>query len=61
LPASDGVLIRQWARLGPGPSGLTFAITARPEMESRIIAKRLAEWQHNMQINLDYLRDTFAT
>ena len=60
-PASDGVLIRQWARLGPGPSGLTFAITARPEMESRIIAKRLAEWQHNMQINLDYLRDSFAT
>ena len=59
-PASDGVLIRQWARLGPGPSGLTFAITARPEMESRIIAKRLAEWQHNMQINLDYLRDSFA-
>jgi len=59
-PASDGVLIRQWARMGPGPSGLTFAITAKPEKEARIVAGRLAEWQHNMQVNLDCIRDEFA-
>lgn len=59
-PASDGVLIRQWARMGPGPSGLTFAITARPELEGRIVARRLAEWQLNMQVNLDRIRDEFA-
>ena len=59
-PAGDGVLIRQWARLGPGPSGLTYAISARPELEARIVAQRLAEWQRNMQINLDYLRDKYA-
>jgi hypothetical protein len=58
-PASDGVLIRQWARMGPGPSGLTHAITARPELEGRIVAKRLAEWQQNMQVNLDCIRDQF--
>jgi hypothetical protein len=29
-PASDGVLIRQWGRMGPGPSGLTPAILANP-------------------------------
>jgi hypothetical protein len=56
-PTSDGVLIRQWARMGPGPSGLTYAITANPDKEGRIVAGRLAEWQRNMQVNLDRIRD----
>jgi hypothetical protein len=55
-PASDGVLIRQWARMGPGPSGLTPAIVAQPEKEARIVARRLSEWQKNMQANLDWIR-----
>ena len=40
-PTSDGVLIRQWARMGPGPSGLTPAIAAMPDKEARIVANRL--------------------
>jgi hypothetical protein len=59
-PTSDGVLIRQWARMGPGPSGLTYAITAMPEKEARIVANRLVEWRQNMQTNLDCIRDEFA-
>ncbi len=59
-PTSDGVLIRQWARMGPGPSGLTPAIAARPELEGRMVARRLTEWQKNMQTNLDCIRDQFA-
>jgi Polyketide cyclase / dehydrase and lipid transport len=59
-PTSDGVLIRQWARMGPGPSGLTYAITAMPDKEARIVANRLAEWRQNMQTNLDCIRDEFA-
>lgn len=55
-PASDGVLIRQWGRLGPGPSGLTMAIMALPDKEARIVANRLSEWQENMQANLDWVR-----
>jgi hypothetical protein len=55
-PASDGVLIRQWARMGPGPSGLTPAIVAQPEKEARIISRRLVEWQQNMQANLEQIR-----
>lgn len=58
-PTSDGALIRQWAKMGPGPSGLTYAITAKPDLEARIVAKRLAEWRQNMQLNLDCLRDQF--
>ena len=55
-PASKGVLIRQWGRMGPGPSGLTPAIVAQPPKEARIIARRLSEWQQNMQANLDWIR-----
>jgi hypothetical protein len=60
-PTSDGVLIRQWARMGPGPSGLTYAINAKPDKEGRIVAGRLAEWRRNMQNNLDCLRDQFES
>jgi len=55
-PASDGVLVRQWGRMGPGPSGLTPAIVAQPDKEARIVSRRLAEWQQNMQFNLECVR-----
>ena len=55
-PASDGVLVRQWGRMGPGPSGLTPAIVAQPGKEARIISRRLAEWQNNMRANLEWVR-----
>jgi Polyketide cyclase / dehydrase and lipid transport len=55
-PASDGVLIRQWARMGPAPSGLSVAIAATPDKEGRIVARRLSEWQENMRANLDWIR-----
>jgi hypothetical protein len=55
-PASDGVLIRQWGRMGPGPSGLSIGIAAQPDKEARIVARRLSEWQHNMAANLDWIR-----
>lgn len=55
-PASDGVLIRQWARMGPGPSGLNIGIAAQPDKEARIVARRLSEWQRNMAANLEWIR-----
>jgi hypothetical protein len=55
-PASEGVLIRQWARMGPAPSGLNVSITAQPDKEARIIARRLAQWQQAMAANLDWIR-----
>jgi hypothetical protein len=42
--------------MGPGPSGLTPAILAQPAKEARIVARRLSEWQQNMQANLDWIR-----
>jgi hypothetical protein len=48
-PDGGGTLLRQWAVLGPGPSGLTPAIEARPDQEERIVARRLAEHEANMR------------
>jgi hypothetical protein len=55
-PTSDGVLVRQWARMGPAPSGLSQIIEARPELEGRIISRRLAQWEQGMRANLEYVR-----
>ncbi|HET9876163.1 MAG TPA: SRPBCC family protein [Mycobacterium sp.] len=51
-PTSDGAIVRQWGRMGPGRSGLSLAIAARPEKEGRIVARRLTEWEAGMRANL---------
>ncbi|WP_313674683.1 SRPBCC family protein [Mycolicibacterium sp.] len=56
-PSSAGCVVRQWARMGPAPSGLTFAINAQPDKEARIVERRLAEWLQNMQANLAYIAE----
>jgi uncharacterized protein YndB with AHSA1/START domain len=44
----EGTRLKQCARMGPGPSGLTPAIEAMPEKEERIIDRRLSEFRANM-------------
>jgi uncharacterized protein YndB with AHSA1/START domain len=52
-PEGSGTRLRQWAQLGPGPSGLTPAIEAMPDKEEKIIARRLDEHRKNMQATVD--------
>jgi uncharacterized protein YndB with AHSA1/START domain len=52
----DGVRLRQGTRMGPAPSGLTIAITAMPEKEERIIARRLREHETNMRATVDGIK-----
>src|SRR2546423_11835896 len=52
-PEGSGARLRQWAQIGPAPSGLTPAILAMPEKEERIIARRLDEHRANMQATVD--------
>jgi uncharacterized protein YndB with AHSA1/START domain len=47
-----GVRVRFGARIGPAPSGLSIAITANPDKEERIVARRLAEFERNMAATL---------
>lgn len=56
-PASEGCLVRQWARMGPGPSGITIAINGQPDKEARIVQRRLEEWLQSMQANLAYIAE----
>jgi len=56
-PASNGSLVRQWGRMGPGASGTTVAIAAQPDKEARIVARRLEEWLTNMRANLVYIAE----
>ena len=51
-PGRGAVTVRQWARMGPDPSGLNIAIEAMPDKEGRIISGRMAEWRRNMAANL---------
>ena len=56
-PSGGGTRLRQWARMGPAPSGVTAAIKANPDKEERIIERRLAEWRRNMQATVEGIRD----
>jgi len=48
-PADGGTQLQQWAQLGPGPSGLSIAITRMPEKEQKIVHARLRDWETAMQ------------
>lgn len=52
-----GTEVRYDTVLGPGESGLTKAIAARPEAEEHIIDKRLAHLQENMVKTLEGIRN----
>ncbi|MGZ8177365.1 SRPBCC family protein [Williamsia sp. SKLECPSW1] len=54
-PSRSGCIVRQFARLGPGPSGISAAVADRPHLEGRIIESRLDAWREAMTANLDLL------
>jgi len=47
-----GTLLRQWVQVGPGRSGLSFAIDRMPEKEQKIVFVRLRELEANMNSTL---------
>ncbi len=48
-PIVGGTRLRFRVAMGPGPSGLNAIIEARPDLEPRIIARRVSEHRANMQ------------
>ncbi|MFE2535451.1 SRPBCC family protein [Streptomyces sp. NPDC059371] len=44
----DGTELTQWMRMGPGRSGLSFAIDRMPEKEQKIVFVRLREFERSM-------------
>jgi hypothetical protein len=47
--------------MGPAPSGLTTAITAMPDKEERIIARRLQEYETNMRATVEGIKQLAET
>ena len=50
--ADPGSRVRFRAQLGPGRSGLTPMVEARPEAEEAIVAMRMDMWRANMEATL---------
>jgi hypothetical protein len=58
LAAEDGgTRLTQWMQIGPGPSGVSRAIEAMPDKESRILHRRLAEHRANMTATLAGIKE----
>jgi hypothetical protein len=51
-PRDGGTLLRQWVQMGPGRSGLSFAIDQMPDKEQKIVYVRLRELETNMGATL---------
>ncbi|MFJ6893944.1 SRPBCC family protein [Streptomyces hokutonensis] len=52
LPQGDGTVLEQSAQMGPGRSGLCFAIDAMPDKEQKIVFVRLREFETGIKANL---------
>lgn len=60
-PTDDGTVLRQFAQLGPGPSGLSQVIERMPEKEERIVEYRLREFRAGIERNLSAIRELAET
>ncbi|WP_329359469.1 SRPBCC family protein [Streptomyces sp. NBC_01483] len=57
LEAADGgTELTQWMQMGPGRSGLSFAIDRMPEKEQKIVFVRLREFERSMAGTVDAIR-----
>ncbi|MFI6025082.1 SRPBCC family protein [Amycolatopsis magusensis] len=57
LEAQDGgTELSQWMQMGPGPSGLSFAIESMPDKEQKIVFVRLRELENAILANLDAIK-----
>jgi uncharacterized protein YndB with AHSA1/START domain len=56
-PEGTGTRLKQWAQVGPGPSGLSVAIEQRPDKEERIIERRLEEHRENMRRTIEGIKE----
>ena len=56
-PRDGGTDLSQWVQLGPGRSGLSFAIDRMPEKEQQIVFVRMREFETNMTSTLEHIKN----
>jgi uncharacterized membrane protein len=55
-PKDGGTLLTQWMQMGPARSGLSFAIDRMPEREQKIVFVRMREFEKNMTVTLEHIK-----
>ncbi|MET7452120.1 SRPBCC family protein [Streptomyces sp. NPDC005574] len=55
-PGNGGTLLRQWMQMGPGRSGLSFAIDSMPDKEQKIVFVRMREFEANMAATVEAIK-----
>ncbi|MFI7504547.1 SRPBCC family protein [Streptomyces sp. NPDC049687] len=55
-PQDGGTLLREWMQMGPGRSGLSFAIDRMPEKEQKIVFVRMREFETNITATLEGIK-----
>ncbi|WP_405875874.1 SRPBCC family protein [Streptomyces sp. NBC_00005] len=55
-PGDGGTELSEWMQMGPGRSGLSVAIDRMPEKEEKIVFVRLREFEHNMTVTLERIK-----
>lgn len=56
-PANGGTLLSEWVQLGPGRSGLSYAIDRMPDKEQKIVFVRMREFEENMNATLRSVKE----
>ncbi|GAA5005710.1 SRPBCC family protein [Streptomyces siamensis] len=56
-PKDGGTELTQWMQMGPGRSGLSYAIDAMPEKEQKIVFVRMREFERNMTVTLEHIKN----
>ncbi|MBP2330716.1 putative membrane protein [Kibdelosporangium banguiense] len=55
-PKDSGTQLSEWMQMGPGRSGLSYAIDAMPEKEQKIVFVRMREFEQNMATTLAHIK-----
>ncbi|WP_028801382.1 SRPBCC family protein [Streptomyces sp. 142MFCol3.1] len=56
-PKDGGTELTQWMQMGPGRSGLSYAIDAMPDKEQKIVFVRMREFERNMTVTLEHIKN----
>lgn len=55
-PRDGGTELSQWMQMGPGRSGLSFAIDRMPEKEQKIVFVRMREFERSITATLEHIK-----
>lgn len=55
-PENGGTSLSEWMQMGPGRSGLSFAIDRMPEKEQKIVFVRMREFERNIIATLEAIK-----